>query len=220
LRYAQELLGHALPSGDLAQVLDRALDALIERLERRKFGATRRPRRSEQASANPRHIPADVKRTVWERDGGRCTFVSDAGQRCPARSRLEYDHVEPVARGGRSTVSGLRLRCRAHNRYAAECAFGAGFMERKRCAGRHAPAHAESGARAAAGREAAARAQAAAEVIPWLRQLGFRADEAQRAAARCEDIPNAPLEQRVKVALSCFAKPPRGRIAQFLPMAT
>ena len=30
LRYAQELLGHRIPSGDLAQVLDRALEALIE----------------------------------------------------------------------------------------------------------------------------------------------------------------------------------------------
>ncbi len=36
LRYAQDLLGHALPSGDIARVLDRALDALIEKLERQK----------------------------------------------------------------------------------------------------------------------------------------------------------------------------------------
>src|SRR5207247_2233844 len=45
LRSAQQLPGPALPSGDLVQVLDRALDALIERLERRKFAATPRPRR-------------------------------------------------------------------------------------------------------------------------------------------------------------------------------
>src|SRR6185295_18215578 len=32
LRYAQELLGHALPSGDVARVLDRALDSLIAQL--------------------------------------------------------------------------------------------------------------------------------------------------------------------------------------------
>ena len=51
------------------------------------------------------------------------------------------------------------------------------------------------------------------DVIPWLRQLGFRPDEARRAAARCEAIPDAPLEQRVRLALSCFAKPPHGRSA-------
>src|SRR5262249_16520070 len=104
LRYAQELLGHQVPSGDVAHVLDLALDALIEKLEKRKFAATRRPPGSRKASTRKRHIPAEVKRTVWERDGGRCTFVSAAGQRCPSRTRLEYDHVVPVARGGRSTV--------------------------------------------------------------------------------------------------------------------
>ena len=83
LRHAQELLGHRLPSGDVAQVLDRALDALIEKLEKTKFAATTRPRRnaSRRPSANPRHIPARVKRAVWERDGGQCTFVSEAGRR-------------------------------------------------------------------------------------------------------------------------------------------
>ena len=100
LRYAQNLLGHELPSGELAQVLDRALDALIEKLERRKLAATPRPRRSVRPSANPRHVPAQVKRAVWERDGGRCTCVSETGLRCLARTRLEFDHVVEVARGG------------------------------------------------------------------------------------------------------------------------
>jgi len=38
LRHAQVLLSHAVPLGDVAQVLDRALDLLIRRLESRKFG--------------------------------------------------------------------------------------------------------------------------------------------------------------------------------------
>ncbi len=132
LQRAQELLGHALPSGDLGEVLDRALDALIERLERRKFAATARPRQGARPSANPRHIPAAVKRAVWARDGGQCTFLSEAGHRCQARKQIEFDHVEPVARGGAATVAGIRLRCRAHNQYEAERAFGAGFMREKR----------------------------------------------------------------------------------------
>ncbi len=104
LGYAQALLGHALPSGDVAAVFDRALDALIGQLERSKFAATTRPRpQPRPASADPRHIPAEVKRTVWQRDGGQCTFVGDSGQRCPARTRLEFDHVVPVARGGQAT---------------------------------------------------------------------------------------------------------------------
>jgi hypothetical protein len=117
LRYAQSLLGHQLPSGDVAQVLDRALDALIRMLEKRKFAPTTRPRRGHRRpTSDGRHISADVRRTVWNRDGGRCTFVSEAGQRCSARKRLEFDHVLEVARGGRATVDRIRLRCRAHNK--------------------------------------------------------------------------------------------------------
>src|SRR6266850_6967273 len=44
LHYAQALLSHAVPSGDLTQVLDRALDALIVGLEKRKLGAGTRLR--------------------------------------------------------------------------------------------------------------------------------------------------------------------------------
>jgi hypothetical protein len=88
LRYAQALLGHAVPAGDVAEVLDRALVALIGQLEKQKFAATTRPR-PQRSSADPRHIPAHVKRTVWERDGGQCTFVGEAGQRCASRTRLE-----------------------------------------------------------------------------------------------------------------------------------
>jgi hypothetical protein len=141
---------------------------------------------------NPRHIPAAVKRAVRERDQDQCTFRSDSGRRCPARTRLEFDHIEPVACGGQATVEGMRLRCRAHNQYGAGCTFGAGFMDRKRQQVREAAA-------------AAKRKQAAEEVIPYLRALGFRADESRAAAAPCEATPDASLEQRAKLALTYFA---------------
>jgi len=141
LRSVQALLGHQIPSGDLATVFARALKTLRRDLERRKFAATTRPRaRTQRSNKNPRHIPAEVKRTVWERDQGQCTFVSETGHRCPARSPLEFDHADPVAHGGEATVSGIRLRCRAHNQYGADCVFGAGFMSEKREAARAAAA--------------------------------------------------------------------------------
>ena len=103
LRYAQTLLSHAVPSGDIAQVLGRALDALIPQLEKRKFGATsRQPRRQEppvsqhqerrprmplpRSTSRPSYIPAPVRRAVWERDQGQCTFVGANGHRCKTRS--------------------------------------------------------------------------------------------------------------------------------------
>ena len=124
----------------------------------------------------------------------------------------------------------MRLRCRAHNLYAAECTFGAGFMSEKRREAQLAPGRARARARAAAQEPSAAaereRARSTAvessserDVIPWLRQLGFRADEARRAAVQCESIPEASLEERVRFALSLLA-PPRRHVANHLGTAT
>jgi len=131
LRQAQALLSHALPSGDVAEVLDRALDALISQLEKRKFGATDRPVRA-HGSKSLRYIPAHVRRAVRARDGDQCTYRDEHGKRCNERKFLEFDHIETVSRGGAATFSNLRLRCRAHNQYEAERAYGAGFMRHKR----------------------------------------------------------------------------------------
>jgi len=136
LCHAQSLLSHAVPTGDLAQVFDRALDALISQLEVRKLGvSTRELRREGEGSSSDRvsrYIPAAVRRAVWERDEGRCTFVSITGGRCRSRRFIELDHVVPFARGGKAIVENLRLRCSAHNQYEAERVFGVDFMRRKR----------------------------------------------------------------------------------------
>lgn len=102
LRYAQELLSHKVASGDVAEVLECVLDIAIHQLEKRKFAATHKPRpSSHRSTAGTRHIPAHVRRAVWQRDDGRCTFVSPSGHRCASRAFLEFDHREEVAHGGR-----------------------------------------------------------------------------------------------------------------------
>jgi 5-methylcytosine-specific restriction endonuclease McrA len=139
LRRAQALMSHQVRAGEILPVLNGALRCFVAQLEKRKYAATRCPRPSKPGSSS-RHIPAAVKRAVRERDGDRCAFVSESGQRCSERTRLEFDHIEPVSRGGNSTVENLRLLCRAHNQYAAEREFGAEFMEQKRAEAQHAPA--------------------------------------------------------------------------------
>ena len=125
LRRAQELLRHQIPNGDLAAVVDLALDLLVENLEKKKFGATDRPRRSGAVALVPsRHIPAEVKRAVWQRDRGCCTFVSPNGEHCTERGQLEFDHIRPHGDGGRPTVDNVRLLCRRHNQYEAQQFFG------------------------------------------------------------------------------------------------
>jgi hypothetical protein len=118
LRHAQELASHQIAPGDVAELVERSIDLLIAELEQRKFAATSRPRTVQRRATSKRTIPAHVKRVVWERDGGRCTFVSETGHRCASRRLPEFDHIDPVARGGEATVDGMRLLCHAHNQCA------------------------------------------------------------------------------------------------------
>jgi hypothetical protein len=131
LQEAQDLMSHQVRAGEIAPVLKCALKMWVGHLRKQKFAATDRPGPA-RPSTFTRHIPAAVNRAVWARDGGQCAFVSDTGHRCQARALLEYDHVEPVARGGEARAESVRLLCRSHNQYAAACTFGAEFMKRKR----------------------------------------------------------------------------------------
>ena len=135
LRLAKDMLGHAIPSGDDAAVVDRALRALLSELAKKKFGEARAPRSSRRrarvqnadaAVRTPpaRNPPAAVKRAVWVRDLGRCAFVGTGGQRCNERRFVEFHHVDPYALGGEATVDGIQLRCRRHNDYEGRLYFG------------------------------------------------------------------------------------------------
>jgi hypothetical protein len=123
LRRAQDLLRHQIPNGDPAVVFDRALTALLERLERTKVAAAVRPRSTTPSCSHTRYIPAAVRRAVWTRDGGRCRFVGSEG-RCTETGFLEFHHVVPFAEGGATSVDNLEIRCRAHNAFEAESLFG------------------------------------------------------------------------------------------------
>ena len=132
---ARGLLRRQVPDGDLAVIFDRAMTLLVRKLERVRFAATETPRKAvHEADPTPlsRRIPDPVKRAVWARDEGRCTFRDRKGQRCPARERLEFHHLVPFAQGGDHSPSNVTLRCAGHNAYQAVLDFGAAFMARKR----------------------------------------------------------------------------------------
>ncbi|HYN05055.1 MAG TPA: HNH endonuclease signature motif containing protein [Vicinamibacteria bacterium] len=124
LRLARDLLRHAIPSGDEAAILDRALTALLADLARKKFAVAGAPRPSRGTAPGSRHVPAEVKRAVFLRDLGRCAFVGTGGRRCAERGFLEFHHVRPHAMGGEATVDNVQLRCRRHNACDARADFG------------------------------------------------------------------------------------------------
>ena len=118
----QNLMRHVVPSGDLAVIFDRALTLLLEHLERTRFASTTKARPGLPVARGSRHIPSVVRREVWHRDRGQCTFTGSKG-RCRERGFLEFHHVVPFAAGGEATTANIELRCRAHNTYEAALYF-------------------------------------------------------------------------------------------------
>jgi hypothetical protein len=124
LRLAKDMLSHAIPSGDDAAVLDRALTALLADLARKKFADTPKPLRSRAKDPRARDASAAVKRAVWVRDLGRCAYIGPTGHRCNERRFVEFHHVDPHALGGEAAVDKIELRCRRHNDYEGRLYFG------------------------------------------------------------------------------------------------
>ena len=65
---------------------------------------------SRHQSPPRRHIPAAVRRHVWQRDGGRCCYRDPLTERrCTSSHLLQIDHLLPVAQGGGPEPSNLVL---------------------------------------------------------------------------------------------------------------
>jgi hypothetical protein len=76
---------------------------------------------SKAHTGKSRYIPASIRRRVWQRDGGTCTFIDPkSGRRCGSRHALELDHIRPFAWNGPGTAENLRLYCSSHNKYSAQ----------------------------------------------------------------------------------------------------
>jgi hypothetical protein len=136
LEAARAALSHARPGATAEEILEAGLDLVLAQQAKRK-GLVAKPRKV-APPAKSDHVPAHVKRAVWTRDGGRCQWPVDGGGVCGSTLRVEFDHVVPRARGGPSTVDGVRLLCAVHNQLAARSAFGDEWMDqftRKRADG-------------------------------------------------------------------------------------
>ena len=71
-----------------------------------------------KSCASGRAISAGVRRQVWQRDGGRCSYVDpQTGRRCNSTHLIEIDHIVPHALGGGADPGNLRLLCGAHHRH-------------------------------------------------------------------------------------------------------
>jgi len=140
----RQILRHKYPEGRLEDLIREALEAYLDRRDPQRRlelkaakaesgeeapppeDSERLPTRFLRAWAAGRYIPAKVKSAVWARDDGRCAWRDKDGTVCGSKDWIEYDHLRPFAKGGRSDdPRNIRLLCRVHNQAAAEAEFGA-----------------------------------------------------------------------------------------------
>ena len=127
-RRAQALLRHAVPSGDAAEIFDRAITLLVEES---RAPALRRDLAAARVETGRRALAPHSRPLCAERSGGATPAAARslvAEGRCRETAFLEFHHVEPYAAGGAATVANIQLRCRAHNAYEAGLFFGDGVV--------------------------------------------------------------------------------------------
>jgi 5-methylcytosine-specific restriction endonuclease McrA len=114
----KELLSSKYPRGiDLNTLLEELAAAWLEKndpVERNRRRIKRKkshgPKRTDHGETS-RHISAATRDAVYERDGGRCTFVGSDGRRCKSKWDVEIHHdAIPFALGGGHSIQNLRSK--------------------------------------------------------------------------------------------------------------
>ncbi len=143
---AEALPGHRVPKRNLPGVIERAIDLLIDKVKKERFGVGGRPRSPRaspdatrrdgpgggEAAAHSRYIPEAIRRAVYERDGGCCTYVDETGRRCNSTHKVTFEHRSGFARTHVHSVDDIVVMCEAHNQHAADKMYGRAFMDRAR----------------------------------------------------------------------------------------
>jgi len=99
LRCLQDLMRREIPDGDPAVIVARALKMLRQEVEKKAFAATSKPRPGRTPRPGSRHIPANVERAVWSRDGGAVRLRRDG--RAPVHG-AQLHRVSPRQRAIRA----------------------------------------------------------------------------------------------------------------------
>jgi 5-methylcytosine-specific restriction endonuclease McrA len=136
LKQIRELDAHVLTDPTYLELFHRMADLVLNELdpvaEKSTPPAELKTLKIDAAkthSSQNRYIPASLRRAVWARDQGRCTYQSPDGRKCASRFALEIDHQKPLALGGKTEFSNLRLLCRSHNRQQALLKLGPHVMK-------------------------------------------------------------------------------------------
>jgi len=125
-------LSHQFPDGGFDQVVREVFKLVLERDCKRK-ALTERPRAPwERPSENDRYVPDAVKRAVWERDQGRCTWPMGMGSSATRRTASSSTMISKSLSEANPTIDNIRLLRKSHNLMKAEQHLGRAFMAKFR----------------------------------------------------------------------------------------
>ena len=132
----QDIDRHAVPHGDIGELVSKAIIERCEKVEARKFGKLKQAKsveKDDQPKVDAQNAPVhfedkavatrtpsrEIVRIISRRDEFQCRYVAPDGTRCQSRAWLEKDHRKAWAYGGRTSVANMQLMCRAHNQFKA-----------------------------------------------------------------------------------------------------
>jgi hypothetical protein len=136
IEHLKSLISHENLNPSFNEIFNLALDAAIEKVEKRKGlrapvlkakvlfrnnsddSKVRKPRGNLTQSfaiKNSRYIPRNVKRFVVARSQNRCEHIHSDGRRCSSKFQTQFDHIKAHSKGGNTALENMQLLCRVHN---------------------------------------------------------------------------------------------------------
>ena len=138
INYLKSLISHENINPNYNDLLGMALDAAIEKKEKKKGLFTQKQiakecnlpevnsekplrKTSEPLTQgfvvreNSRYISRKVKKIVFNKANHQCEFIHPDGSRCNSTFQLQFDHIKAFSRGGSSSQDNIQLLCRVHN---------------------------------------------------------------------------------------------------------
>lgn len=101
LDLVKSLLGPKACNISMAELIEDLADLAIEKLQDKKFG---RSTLSAKINPNSRYISKNLKQQIWNKAQGKCVH-------CRSTHNLNFDHIKPMALGGKTSKENLRLLC-------------------------------------------------------------------------------------------------------------
>ena len=126
----KNLMGHKSNAQTYAGLFEELADLALKKLDPMEKPSAVPLLETKSSTGGTRYIPEKLKRAIWQRDKGQCSYVDpESGKRCDSKHALQYEHVVPFGKSGKSTFENLKLLCPSHNRLAAIQAYGLEKMQ-------------------------------------------------------------------------------------------